>query len=122
MKSKEMLLLGAVLCLGGCASWNSENGIENRWRSGDAPEWVIGTSTETEVTQAFGPPSQVIALGDRTVFYYLREDKQGKALFLLLWNWGDVTTTYDRAIFFFEPSGILTHYAYSREAPADDAK
>lgn len=109
------LLLTMLLCLVGCASWNSESGVENIWRSEKGAGWEPGRTTENDVAQAFGPPSQVIALADRTVFYYLREHKQGKGLFLLLWNWGENKTTYDRAIFFFDEAGILTKYAYSHD-------
>ena len=116
MKRIGSLLLAVMMIISGCASWNSESGVSNTWRDAGAVTWQVGQTTENDVAQAFGPPSQVIALQDQTVFYYLREQKRGKGLFLLLWNWGENNTVYDRAIFFFDETGILTKYAYSREA------
>lgn len=111
-----LFLLFATLCAGGCASWKSESGVDNAWRAKDAPEWTVGKTTAEEVTQAFGPPSQIIGLETQTVYYYLREQKRGKGLILLLWNWGENNAVYDRAVFFFDKQGLLTVYSYSREA------
>lgn len=116
MKATGILLVLSLMALTGCASWNSESGVDNVWRASGSPEWIDGKTTEAEVVAALGPPSQIIALEEETVFYYLREQKQGKGLVLLLWNWGDTTAVYDRAIFFFDEKDMLTKHAYSREA------
>lgn len=116
MKVVKWLSVLAVLTLVGCASWKSDSGVDNAWRAADATEWVVGKTTEAEVADALGPPSQLIGLENETVFYYLREHKQGKGLILLVWNWGYTSAIYDRAIFFFDKQGVLTKHSYSREA------
>jgi len=65
---------------------------------------------------ALGPPSQVIALHDQTLFYYLREQLTSKSYFLLVYNQTRENVTYDRAIFFFDKNGTLSDFAYSKEA------
>lgn len=122
MKVSRWVLCIAVLAAAGCASWNSESGVDNLWRGEDSSQWIAGKTTEADVTDALGPPSQMIALGDRTVFYYLREQKKGKGIILLVWNWGKNEAVYDRAIFFFDKQGRLIHHAYSPEALKHDAK
>lgn len=116
MKTVLIGLLGAVL-LGavGCANWDGYAGVDNTWRAEDAPQWVAGETTAAEVAKFLGPPSQLIPLHDETVFYYMREGKEGNALMLLVWNSGTQVTEYDRAIFFFDKKGVLKTYAYSNE-------
>lgn len=122
MRTDRFLLALLIMVTAGCASWNSESGVDNTWRMPDCPEWIDGKTTEAEVVSSLGPPSQIIGLEDETVFYYLRERKQGKGLVLLLWNWGDTTAVYDRAIFFFDDKDVLTKHAYSREALPDGSE
>ncbi len=123
--AKKYLVLGGLGCaflLAGCASWKGDAGVENVWRSDALPPWVAGETTEAQVADALGPPSQIIGLERETVFYYLREQKKGKGVILLLWNWGEQKTRYDRAIFFFDEKGVLTKYSYSPEAlPYEDS-
>jgi outer membrane protein assembly factor BamE (lipoprotein component of BamABCDE complex) len=102
--------------LGGCVSKRSEMGVENSWRNRPAPVFEKGRSTQSEVMRSLGPPSQVIALHDQTLFYYLREQSRSKAIYLVLYNQTRQQITYDRAIFFFNKSGVLTEFAYSNEA------
>ncbi len=71
---------------------------------------------QSEVLAALGPPSQVIALHDQTLFYYLREQLKTRAMFLLIYNQTHENVSYDRAIFFFNTNGILSDFAYSQEA------
>jgi hypothetical protein len=112
----QRIVAGVLLILAGCASYSGDNGVENRWRSKDTPDWVVGETTEQDVVDILGPPSQLINLNEDTVYYYLREHKSGKGLFLLIFNWGYQKLTYDRAIFFFDMEGRLTKYSYSPEA------
>ena len=109
-------VLSIFFLLAGCASWKGDAGVENAWRSSKLSPWIVGETTEAQVAEALGPPSQIIGLEQETVFYYLREHKKGKGLILLLWNWGEQTIRYDRAIFFFEKNGLLTKYSYSPKA------
>ena len=105
-----------VVLLTGCANWDGYAGVENSWRAEDVPVWKPGETTAAEVAEVLGPPSQLIPLHDETVFYYMREGKDGSALLLLVWNTGTQVTQYDRAIFFFDDRGILKNFSYSNEA------
>jgi hypothetical protein len=67
------------------------------------------------VLAALGPPSQLINLGNKTIFYYLQEQKQTRTLILILYNQTREKITYDRAIFFFDEQGRLTDFATSDE-------
>ncbi len=109
----SFLVLGVLLS--GCANWDGYAGVDNSWRAADVPEWKEGVTTAAEVAQYLGPPSQLIPLHDETVFYYMREGKDGKSLMLIVWNTGTQVTAYDRAIFFFDKQGILKTYSYSNE-------
>lgn len=104
-----------VIVTGGCVSKNSRQGVENRWRAETAPVFKQGESTEHDVLAALGPPSQLINLGQKTVFYYLQEQKQTRSLILILYNQTREKITYDRAIFFFDQQGRLTEFATSDE-------
>lgn len=122
----KALLLGTVLLsltLPGCARFAGDNGVNNLWRAPDVPAWEAGVTTEAQVAEALGPPSQLIHLGDRTVYYYLREHRSGSAVVLLVYNWGCQNLTYDRAMFIFDREGKLDKYSYSPEAlPYEESK
>ena len=121
--SMGVLLVSGVFLSTGCANWDGYAGVANEWRSPDAPVWEPGVTTASDVTAVLGPPSQLIALHDETVFYYMREGKDGKSLLLIVWNTGSQETEYDRAMFFFDKKGILRKYSYSPEAlPYEPAK
>ena len=120
--STRLCLLGAVcgvLFIGnGCANRQSQMGVENLWRADPAPAFEIGGTTQSEVMDALGPPSQVIALGDRTLFYYLREQQKLQSLSVILYSHSRERILYDRAIFFFNREGVLEDFALSKEAIA----
>lgn len=101
--------------LPGCTSRRGEKGVENLWRSPGIPAWEVGKTTDGEVLEELGPPSQIISLEDGIVYYYMQENSRGKAYYFLIWNRSDETVRYDRAIFFFDRNGILTKFAYSPE-------
>jgi hypothetical protein len=113
-----VLILLAVLTpvLSGCSSKRSEMGVLNKWRDSAAPTFEKNRSTQSDVMSALGPPSQVIALQDQTLFYYLREQSRTKGFFLIIYNQTRQQITYDRAIFLFNKQAILTDFAYSQEA------
>ncbi len=102
-----------LIAVVGCVSKKSKQGVENRWSGEKAPVFTQGQTTEREVLAALGPPSQLINLGNRTVFYYLQEQKQAKSLILILYNQTRENISYDRAIFFFDQQGRLTDFARS---------
>jgi len=105
-----------LLTLTGCASKRSEMGVQNEWRNPALPTFEKGRTTQSDVMQALGPPSQVIGLQDQTLFYYLREQSKTKSVFLILYNQTRQQITYDRAIFFFNRQSVLTDFSYSKEA------
>ncbi len=115
MKSTNCLAVCVLVTLGGCASWSQETGVDNRWRGAEVPVWVTGETTAEDVMTELGPPSQIIALKDQVVYYYLKETMAGSAYVLILYNNAKMRAEYDRAIFFFDDDGKLTRYAYSNE-------
>jgi outer membrane protein assembly factor BamE (lipoprotein component of BamABCDE complex) len=116
-KSALLCLLGiALLSLPACVNKRGQMGVRNNWRDPALATFEKGRSTQSDVMHALGPPSQVIALRDQTLFYYLREQSQTKAFYLLVYNQTRQEIAYDRAIFFFSQQGLLTDFAYSAEA------
>jgi hypothetical protein len=112
----HVFLIGLTgLFLTGCSTWNGETGVENIWRNPAAADWTPGVSTQNEVIEMLGPPSQLIALQEETLFYYMREASKGSSMNLILWNTSKEDKIYDRAIFFFTADGILRTYSYSPE-------
>ena len=105
-----------LLSLTGCVSKRNEMGVRNYWRDPALPAFEKGRTTQSDVMRALGPPSQVIALQDQTLFYYLREQSRTKAMILLIYNQTRQEISYDRAIFFFNKQGVLTDFSYSAEA------
>ena len=120
--SAPYLIKILALCLfsvlaSSCVNVSSERGVENRWGQDDAdtstPRWTKGKTTKGEILHDLGPPSQVVSLGDETVFYYLRENITGRGVVTLVYNDIRVKTSYDRAIFFFDKRGRLVDMATS---------
>jgi hypothetical protein len=123
-KSMFLAALGCWIAVGfGCANRQSQMGVENLWRADPAPAFEIGRSTQSEVMKALGPPSQVIALGEQTLFYYLREQQKLQSLSLIIYSHSRERIIYDRAIFFFDREGMLRDFALSEEEiPRRDKK
>ena len=115
-----MIVAPVLLFASGCASRNSRQGVENLWRSSDAPAFVKGRTTRQEVMAVLGPPSQLINLEDQTVLYYLREQKKSQSVILVVYNQTREDIIYDRAIFFFDKRGRLTDFALSNETVPTD--
>lgn len=118
------LLFLVPLLLAGCTSGRSDSGVLNTWRDESTPPFERGKTTQAEVIRALGPPSQLIDLGDQLILYYLYEVTRSKGMILIVYNTNDERVLYDRAIFFFDRSGVLKDYALSHEAvkyvPAPD--
>ena len=113
---KMIVIVAAVLLMAtGCVVSKSEKGVDNLWRAESTPAFIRGETTQSEVLEALGPPSQVIALDREVVFYYLRELERSKGAILIVYNQTNDAITYDRAIFFFDKTGLLKDYALSRE-------
>jgi len=113
MKLPVPLLAAALggLLLAGCAQYENQRGVEVTWQDSVTSRLVRGQSSREEVLKLLGPPSQVIALEEETVLYYLFERSEGDGLILILYNRMKIDTRYDRAIFFFDEHDVLTDYA-----------
>lgn len=113
MKSRyrfALVLLSALL-LPSCAQYENKRGVLDHWQDSNTGQFTSGQTSRQQVMAALGPPSQVIALGEETVLYYLYEHSEGEGLILLVYNRFKVNTQYDRAIFFFDNDDFLTDYA-----------
>ena len=108
-------LIGLATVLTGCTSFGSTDGVENVWREIPVERFEKGVTTQAEVLELLGPPSQLIALNEQTVFYYLTEKTSGKGKIFIVYNQIDASSKYDRAIFFFDRDGTLQEFAYSKE-------
>ena len=114
MPNIAVKLIAATLFLGvlaGCAQYDNKRGVEVVWQPEAVESLVAGKSTRKDVLLLLGPPSQVIALDDETVLYYLFEHSKGEGLILIVYNRFTVDTLYDRAIFFFDENDVLTESA-----------
>jgi outer membrane protein assembly factor BamE (lipoprotein component of BamABCDE complex) len=113
-------LLTAILAVGftaGCTRFQTEKGLEPTWQEVDAGTFRVGVSTQSDVMAALGPPSQIITANDGDVFYYLHEQALGTGIIFIVYNHVQLTTRYDRAIFFFDAAGVLQDYAVSEPPP-----
>ena len=112
--SKVSILL-VSLASAGCASFGAVDGVDNLWREIPVDQFQNGVTTQTDVLELLGPPSQLIRLQDEVVFYYLTEETTGKGKIFIVWNQVSAESKYDRAIFFFNTDGVLQNSAYSKE-------
>ena len=110
-KLVPVLLIACITSLAACVRFDSRRGVEVSWQPHALAGLKRGQTTRGEVLDLLGPPSQVIALEDETVLYYLFERGRGEGLLLMLYNSVDITTHYDRAIFFFDDKDHLRDYA-----------
>ena len=101
----------SIALLAGCAQYENRRGVEVSWQGDAVAGLVRGQTTRREVLQLLGPPSQVIALGDETVLYYLFERSEGEGIVLVLYNRMQIDTRYDRAILFFDENDRLSDFA-----------
>jgi len=108
-------ILLAALASAGCSSFGSVDGVENLWREVPVDQFQKGVTTQADVLELLGPPSQLISLHEQTVFYYLTKRTSGKGKIFIVWNQMDAKSEYDRAIFFFDSDGVLQEVAYSKE-------
>lgn len=111
MASVAVLALCAAAL--GCASLNSERGTENLWRGADAAQWQPGTTTEQDILDVLGPPSQLIALNDEVVYYYMLEKTKKRTMIFFVYNTVRQKVAYDRAMFIFDQAGVLKKFSLS---------
>ncbi len=121
MSARKFLVwvfLGSGLFIAGCINYGSVDGVSNIWREVPEDQFRKGVTTQSDVLELLGPPSQMIALHDQTVFYYLAQKSKGQGKIFIVWNQAREENLYDRAIFFFDTEGILQEVSYSEEAIA----
>lgn len=106
-----LLVLLLAVSSSGCVQFKARRGIEVAWQDQVVANLEKGRSTRADVLALLGPPSQVIALEDETVLYYLFEKAEGEGVILILYNNIDIGYRYDRAIFFFDEDDVLTDYS-----------
>ncbi|TXS96179.1 hypothetical protein FV139_01345 [Parahaliea maris] len=106
-------LFTLLLCtlLGACAQYENRRGVDVNWSPAQLGDITVGKTTRSEVLKRLGPPSQLIALEDETVLYYLFEHAQGEGLILVVYNRFEVNTRYDRAVFIFDEQDQLVDYS-----------
>ena len=113
----HLFLLASLVAIttSGCVVKQASQGVDNLWREPDTPTFQVGQTTQRQLMNALGPPSQVISLGNQTVFYYLLEQRKGRKVVLIVFNASQEKIIYDRAIFFFDGQGKLSQFATSHE-------
>lgn len=104
--------------LAGCVNYESVDGVSNIWREVPVEQFQKGVTTQSDVLELLGPPSQMIALHNQTVFYYLAQRSKGQGKIFIVWNQAREENLYDRAIFFFDTEAVLQEVSYSEEAIA----
>ena len=100
----------------GCSTKTYHKGVNNIWRDDSLPPFEKGRTTQSDIINLLGPPSQVIALNDQIIFYYMHERGKLNKYFLGIYNWSIEKIRFDRAIFFFDENGILAEHSYSIES------
>ena len=103
--------LAALPLLCACINSESNRGVEARWHGEAAAGFEVGKTTRSEVLRALGPPSQILTVGEGTVFYYLLEQSTTEGLILLVYNRSVEAVDYDRAVYFFDAQDVLTDFA-----------
>ena len=116
---KTLIYLSLLIIAVGCAQYSDKRGVEVTWQPDAMDNVQVGKTTRREVLTLFGPPSQVISMGDETVLYYLYEKSAGEGLILIVYNRFDMRTNYDRAVFFFDENDLLTEYSSQINAEPD---
>ncbi len=112
----KLLTAALILLSAGCVNYGSVDGVSNLWREVPVDQFEKGVTTQADVLELLGPPSQLINLHNQTVFYYLTQQSSGRGKVFIIWNQASVENKYDRAIFFFDTKGVLQELAYSKEA------
>ena len=101
-----------ITLLSSCVNYSRDSGVENLWRQPQT--FTNGTTTSQQVLTALGPPSQVLAIGKKTIYYYLKEQVKREGLILLIYNETTEISVFDRAMFIFDQQGVLVDFSYSK--------
>ncbi|MBA6413683.1 outer membrane protein assembly factor BamE [Parahaliea sp. F7430] len=108
---RSFLIAALTVFLGACAQYENQRGVEVTWDPSVLKNMTPGKTTRSEVLKQLGPPSQLIALNDETVLYYLYERSKGNGLLLIVYNRFQVDTRYDRAVFIFDENDRLSEFS-----------
>jgi len=104
-----VLVLTALLV--GCVRYENKRGVDVLWQPEVTAQLLKGQTTREDILTLLGPPSQLIALENETVLYYLFERSEGDGMILIVYNRMKIRTRYDRAVFFFDENDTLRDYA-----------
>ena len=108
-KLTVVILMSGLLA--GCLQYENKRGVDVTWETTIEGKLETGKTTRRDILDLLGPPSQLIALEEETVLYYLFEHSEGDGVILILYNRMRINTNYDRAVFFFDENDVLTEYA-----------
>ncbi len=116
---RSMLLLAALaLLFSGCAAVGKN--IEYQSFDPDKLEGVApGRTTAAQVTTLFGAPTQVVELSGGNAYVYERSVSKATGAYFVLISFVRYDQQFDRLVFFFDETNMLTHYGFSLNA--DDA-
>ena len=109
-----LVLLATLAFTPACIRSERLAGVNNLWRKAGT-RFAPGKTTEQQVLDALGPPSQLIALKEYTVYYYMLEKSTDDGMITIVYNTSKESVVYDRAIFFFDAEGVLHHWSSSDE-------
>ena len=116
---RTMTVIAFLVMAAGCARMETEKGLDPTWHRLAPDTFQVGISTQSDVMRVLGPPSQVIPGQGGDILYYLHERAVGTGVVLIVYNQLQLKTRYERAIFFFDESGVLVDYAISEPTGAD---
>jgi len=101
-----LLLLPAILLTGCVASRFTDN---EPFDPEVIESFVPGTTTAAQVTDALGPPVRVVELDVRSAYLYEFSNSKTTGLVLLIVNFVNSDSRFDRVWFFFDSRDVLTH-------------
>lgn len=106
------IALTAALASGCYSTRIRRAGPDNLWREAGV-RFEVGVTQEADVLAALGPPAQIVPLERWTVFFYQTEETDTEVIIVTMLNTRETMSRFDRAIFFFDPNGVLADYALS---------
>lgn len=108
---QTFVLLLLICLLPACVQYENRRGVDVNWQSSIDGKLVRGETTRADILTLLGPPSQLIALDEESVLYYLFEQSEGEGMILIVYNRMRIDTRYDRAVFFFDENDVLKEYS-----------
>ena len=113
---KCVIIVIMVIILGsGCVIMGKDREY-HPFNSEDLEKLAPGQATATEVTKAFGAPTQVVRMSNGNAYVYKRSLSKATGLSLVLFSMYNIDKQYDQLVFFFDNNDVLTHYGVSLNA------